>query len=146
MQKIQNLFNKKKILKVLRFLKKFTLENPDYLKADHSWFISLAKMCPSVFLSLEEAEQDHYAKLQISSEDVYSEAFSAAGSRKQILGTVLHKIFVSSAGWLPSFGSFFLFSVHALGKTQDLVSLLYRIIINVFFVFIIYHLGDKLKQ
>ncbi|XP_005925343.1 C-type lectin domain family 4 member A isoform X2 [Haplochromis burtoni] len=34
----------------------------------------------------EEAEQDHYAKLQISSEDVYSEAFSAAGSRKQILG------------------------------------------------------------
>lgn len=55
-------------------------------------------MCPSVFLSLEEAEQDHYAKLQISSEDVYSEAFSAAGSRKQILGTVLHKIFVFS--WL----------------------------------------------
>lgn len=49
----------------------------------------------SVFLSLEEAEADHYAKLQVASEDIYSEAFSDS-SGKKTPGTVLHEIFVSS--------------------------------------------------
>ena len=50
-----------------------------------------AKICLYFCLVLEEAEPEHYSKLQSTSEDVYSEAYYAASPFKTRPGTLLYK-------------------------------------------------------
>lgn len=46
------------------------------------------------YLTLEEAEPDHYSKLQSPSDDIYSEAYYGGVPGKEKAGTVLYEIHV----------------------------------------------------
>lgn len=49
-------------------------------------------------LALEEAEPDHYSKLQSPHEDVYAEAFYDGAPVKMKAGTLLYEMCVQCAG------------------------------------------------
>ncbi len=56
----------------------------------------LKRACLYFCLALEEAEPDHYSKLQNPAEDLYSEAYYGGVPVKTKAGTVLYEMFVSS--------------------------------------------------
>lgn len=46
------------------------------------------------YLTLEEAEPDHYSKLQSPSDDIYSEAYYGGAPGKEKAGTLLYEMHV----------------------------------------------------